>query len=207
MSDYLKRLGWVRASDGLGFRNELVVTPLGVSVATQLMYEEENSRESRDFAIAMQPESTLDYMRFVSQLNGLGDDILIVDRYLAAAAVGQLAHLIGVTRILTTSVKTSTDRSPESRRGEILAGLAVTGGTTEVRTLDDVPSPLHDRLVLPESGKGLLLGGSLGGKQVNTVVTLSEGMTIDLRSKHMEHWTRAIPVAAEADSEPASAKG
>lgn len=201
VADYFTGVGWANGMDN-GDDEVLEITRLGRAVLVNAEREAQEAYENAEFAITMNPDSPMDYVQFLEKISTMGEGVMVIDRYASVRAIVQLANLLPVARVLSSSNRTRTDSTPTARIADLESMLGAVSDPAEVRLLDANPSPLHDRVVLPLKGSGLLLGGSLGGTQVNTVVTLSEGMTADLRTRHEQHWGDAKPVEPKAP-EPA----
>ncbi|MGC4173718.1 hypothetical protein [Demequina sp.] len=201
VSDYLTRVGFI--SPVAGYSSHVYeLSRLGRAVVQAAGTSSEPTSEDL-FEIVMRPDSALDYAHFVEEVAKLSG-VLVIDRYAAVPNIIELAALIGVDQILTGG-KTSADKSAADRRTKAQIGLAKVGEAAEVRILEQKAGRIHDRLVLPKEGRGLLLGGSLGGMAVNTVVSMSPEMTKALRALHEVHWEEAQPIRpAESSSEDAT---
>lgn len=126
-------------------------------------------------------------LREIAAMNG----VLIVDPYLPTIEIPALGQIPSVTRVLTGSrpVRDEAPRaqSTEQRRIQLAINLGAVDGRLQLRTANDI----HDRYALPASGRGLLIGGSLGGRKVTTVVELSESATAQNRAHCDDIWDRA----------------
>jgi len=152
------------------------------------------------FDVVMSPGDPFDYVRLLAEFGKMAEPLL-VDPYVPVEHLYALAKNRLVARVLTSDRKTAYDRKPPDRVLKLqgLVGAAhASEYSFELRTVSgDSPSAIHDRLVLPTSGRGLMLGGSLGAKQPVSVVTLTEEMTKALLSLYEPHWNLATPVVPE----------
>lgn len=132
------------------------------------------------------------YAQVLETLNNM-DNILLVDPYLAVVDLNVIAKVGNVTRVLTGTI-------PVADRGEVrgdskrrLVGLGIFAGTTpatEVRT----SKRIHDRYALPSTGRGYMIGASMGSTKVTALVELSDSATRTLLAEHSEIWAEAQKV-------------
>lgn len=186
---YLEAVGWIRCDP---LEDSHIITKLGRAV---LESHERDSPAQPDFSVVLDPDAPVDYALFAHHLSTLSH-VLVVDPYLAGAFFPVLANMPSIRRLLIRKSKAA-GQSWADRAGSIRATLALVPGI-EVRFTES--RDLHDRLVLPSVGRGVLLGGSLGGRQANTAISLPEHMTTLHRDAMQAIWDEAEslePIALE----------
>lgn len=108
---------------------------------------------------------------------------LVVDPYLLPEDLIQLAQLGSVDRVLTKDGSAG-GIAKEQRKTGLAIALGVATNDAELRFQAADTKELHDRLILPKKGEGLMIGTSLGGTQITVVSHLSEDMTTVIRSHY-----------------------
>jgi hypothetical protein len=126
------------------------------------------------------------------------DEPLFIDPYLPASALFDVLGHAEVRRVLAAdpfSGRKIAGQTREERRRDF--GIVLSAHPdAEVRLVDAEAKLLHDRLALPRTGSGLMVGASLGGAQLTVVSHLSETTTDLLRAHYEEVWSGADPIAA-----------
>ncbi|PCN48956.1 hypothetical protein Csp2054_05180 [Curtobacterium sp. 'Ferrero'] len=180
----LERLGFATRRDGV-----LVPTAAGIRTAAKLAKAAEAPPAPQSVIVGIASEPVF-YTQILQELADRAD-VLVVDRFLGAADVVVLGQLHAVRRVLTGSTRSHSrgERSDAARRDQL--AIAV-GSLSDVRVR--FSTELHDRYMLPSDGKGLMLGGSLGGRKITAAVELSEPATRHLRAEFDAVWDRSSPV-------------
>ncbi|WP_167050750.1 hypothetical protein [Salinibacterium sp. ZJ77] len=137
-------------------------------------------------------EDPVVYARLLTEIDKL-DGALVVDPYLPAADLLALLELPSVERVLSKDTWTKGVKR-DARRRHLQLALGAKP-EVELRFLDSEIQELHDRLVLPRRGLGLMIGTSLGGTQVTVITHLSDDTTSLLRRHYEDLWQQAVPVA------------
>lgn|GEM_PF-6596102 len=184
----LELLGFASRRDG-----QYVPTPTGIRTAAKLAAENEPAASQPTAIIGVAREPVF-YNQVLQELTDR-TDVLVVDRFLGAVDVVTLGGLAAVRRVLTGK-QPSLDRresSTDARRDQL--ALAV-GSLSDVQVR--LSTDLHDRYMLPVEGRGLMLGGSLGGRKITAAVELSETVTKRLRDEFDAVWEHATPVQGVA---------
>ncbi|MEP7765840.1 hypothetical protein [Sanguibacter sp. 25GB23B1] len=143
-------------------------------------------------AIVGNPTDPIFYASILTELTHL-ENVLFVDRYLPAQVVGDLASLSSIRSILTGPGPVADEKVPNDtgeRRLDRLRIQAGIGGGVSIR----LSKQIHDRYALPDEGSGYIIGASLGGVKLTTMVQLSESATVSLRLEHEKIWDEATPV-------------
>ena len=113
VSEYLLGVRWLESLPESG-GSLLRLSNLGAAVLRDAEARAQDPDDAPQ-TIVMRPDSAVDYATFVDQVSEMSD-VLVVDRYAAVPSVVHLAGLIAVTRILTSSAKTRTDKSKAERK-------------------------------------------------------------------------------------------
>ncbi|WP_411699018.1 hypothetical protein [Conyzicola sp.] len=189
---YLTDVGWIESTS-----RGVELTKLGRAVAASADGESLQSASRTVVNIALEGSDPLTYSQFLIALQrtGRGIDMMLIDPYLPSAHVPLLLDDAGVTHILTADNPVhDSDESATVRRKNF--GLALGARASDrfgIRLAKK--GNLHDRLVLPTEGTGLMIGRSLGGKQLTAVVELNDSMTSLLRAHYAPIWDAAKPVS------------
>jgi hypothetical protein len=188
---YLVDVGWIESTS-----KGVELTKFGRAVASSADGESLQAAGRTVVNIALEGNDPLTYSQFLITLQrtGRGSDMMLIDPYLPSAHVPLLLDDAGVTHILTAdSPVHDADESAAERKKNF--GLALGARASDrfgIRLAKK--GDLHDRLVLPSKGTGLMIGRSLGGKQLTAVVELNDSMTSLLRAHYARMWDAAKPV-------------
>lgn len=134
------------------------------------------------------PSAPITYAGILTALAGLSE-VLFVDPYLAAVDLGSLQRIPTVTRVLTGE-RLVGDRSEKGDRKTLLGIAAGSRPDLTVRT----STAIHDRYAIPSVGAGFILGASMGGKKLTTILELSDEAMATIRAKHEAIWADAAEV-------------
>lgn len=136
------------------------------------------------------------YAKLLTEIGKL-DDAILVDPYLPSNDLYSLLKLSNITRVLTNRGKERSTIAGEDT-GKRVEAMALALGAFEKRPELRVQEPsvreLHDRVVLSKTGRGLMLGTSLGGKQITVVTHLTDDTTELLLSHYESLFGAASPV-------------
>lgn len=136
------------------------------------------------------------YAKLLTEIGKL-DEALLVDPYLPSSDLYSLLELSNITRVLTNRGKDRGTIAGECTHKRVEA-MALALGAFEVRpdlrVLDPTVRELHDRVVLSKSGRGLMLGTSLGGTQITVVTHLADDTTESLLNHYEPLFEAANPV-------------
>lgn len=190
---YVMQVGWVEMiDDGAG------LTAIGRAISTTAG-ENTNSAASPPAVNIMlrgnDPVSYVDFLEALQRVGG-GGDVMLIDPYLPSTHVPVLMDEAGVTRVLTSDVPVRDareSRADRTRAFGLLLGARVNGDKA-VRYAEK--GSIHDRLVLPSEGTGLMLGRSLGGSHLTAVVELTDTLTSFFRDHYEPIWSQSQPVEA-----------
>lgn len=145
--------------------------------------------------VALDGNDPLAYAEFLITLQrkARGADMMLIDPYLPSAHVPLLLDSAGVTRILTADVPVrDAGETSGDRRKTFGLFLGARAGKAEIRLAKK--GAVHDRLVLPAKGTGIMIGRSLGGRQLTAVVELNDSLTSLLRAYYEPVWTESTSV-------------
>lgn len=123
------------------------------------------------------------YAKLLIEINKL-NEALLVDPYLLPSDLLQIVRLGNVKKVLTTD-QSAGGISRAKRKGQLAIALGAAAESAELRFSATDKTELHDRVVLPISGQGIMIGTSLGGTQVTVITHLSEDNTVLLRKHYL----------------------
>jgi hypothetical protein len=177
MMQYLGRLGWLEIRSG-----HVRLTPLGQLVRKSPDSSAEATSPSR-LEVVIDPSDPLNYANVINTLAGSGAGLL-VDPYFGADQLRDIATHTDINRVLMMRWLPS----KELARFTLWLG-ALGDGAPEVRTT----KPLHDRMVIPDSGGVTTIGVSLNGvhKHITVLTTLSADASSALRAAFETIWSQA----------------
>jgi len=188
MAGYLLQMDWVAPGSSGG----LVLTDLGAAVLTAHTTEADEGVASDAFELVIRPDVPLDYARLYERISGF-TGALLVDAYLATEALHFFEGMVALERILIAGRGVG-GKDWKARRKDLENTLGLMGAHPDVRFLPHPRKDLHDRYVLPSNGEGLLLGGSIGGRQPSAVVRLTPQFTSSIREYHEGIWEESEPL-------------
>lgn len=136
------------------------------------------------------PSEPIVYAAILEEIAGM-DRVMFVDRYLGASDAKVLVQIKSTERILTgpRPVVDRLEASPEWREQQLSFAAGVRP-EVEIR----LSQAMHDRYALPATGRGLMLGSSLGGRKLTVALSLSEQATAELRAAHEKFWAEGQPI-------------
>lgn len=136
------------------------------------------------------------YAKLLTEIGKL-EDALLVDPYLPASDLYSVLELRNVTRVLTNKgrgTRPIAGEQPQNRKEAMALALGAFEVRPELRMQNPEGRELHDRVVLPRSGQGIMLGTSLGGTQLTVVTHLTEDATEVLLRHYEQIFDSAFPV-------------
>jgi hypothetical protein len=193
VGEYLLQVRWVQESDGY-----VELTKLGRAIAASSGNGALNHQPSPVINIALKGNDPLSYVAFLDAIQrvGGGSAVMLIDPYLPSKHVQLLMDDAGVNRVLTTDVAVSDvkeSRAARTRAFGLLLGARKARGL-EIKYAQK--GTIHDRLVIPAKGTGLMMGRSLGGRQMTAVVELNDDLTRYFREIYTLAWSEAKAVTA-----------
>lgn len=201
VSAYLTRVGF--AVQGLG---TISLTDTGMAFAKAL--EQSAGGGGADPApieVVGRLEDLFTYAALLTQVDSR-EHALIVDPYLPAPELSSLLRLPRVERVLSTRTRLTGRRKQDAETRTMHLQLALGARpSVELRLLPPEIRELHDRLILPSTGQGLIVGTSLGGSHLTVVTSLGADTTAQLRAHYDALWEQAEPlepIARQVEPEP-----
>lgn len=203
---YLARVGFtVQTRDGLS------LTRTGFAFARGLAQMDRMAQtpdaDSAPIEVVGRLDDAFTYARLLAQIDAI-DEAFIIDPYLAPPELSSLLQLPRVRRVLTKRAPVTGRRklTADDRTTQLQIHLGA-NPAVELRLLPPEKRELHDRLVLPPHGPGLIIGTSLGGSQLTVVTSLGEDSTAQLRAHYDELWSEseAVEPIARPEAEEVSA--
>lgn len=189
VAEYLMRVGWIEE------------TPRGIELtkigwAIDAGSDGSGAVSARVMNIVLKGNDPISYLAFIDAIQRVRGDsaVMVVDPYMPSAHLPALVGSAGVTRLLTSDVAVhDAAESREKRKTAfgLLLGAHAEGG---LRVRYAARGAIHDRLILPDKGAGLMLGRSLGGRQMTAVVELDEAITDLFRDHYRARWDEAVSV-------------
>jgi len=122
------------------------------------------------------------YARLLIEIQKL-DEAILVDPYLPPDDLLQVVELGNVTKILTVDQDAAGIKRAD-RKSQLAIALGASQNGAELRLAAD-KKDVHDRVALPLSGQGLMIGTSLGGTHITVITHLSEASTVLLRDHYL----------------------
>lgn len=203
VTDYLTRVGF--AEQGLG---TISLTATGMAFARAL--EQPDGKvgdESALIEVIGRLEDPFTYAALLTQVDSR-EHALVVDPFLPAPELSSLLRLPRVERVLTRRTHLSGKRKQDADTRNTHLQIALGANpSVELRLLPNEVRELHDRLVLPASGPGLVIGTSLGGSHLTVITSLGEDTTRELRTYYDSLWDQAVPlepITRKLEAEPES---
>ena len=192
VQSYVMQVGWVEVT-GRGAE----LTDLGRAVDAGAHESNVRSSESPVISIVLKGNDPLSYVQLIEAIQRVSGetDVLLIDPYLPAIHLSTLVDIAGVTRVLTSDVAVSDaneSREQRTKRFSLVLGSRAERGIA-VRYAKK--GAIHDRLILPTKGPGLMVGRSLGGRQLTAVVELNDQLTTLFRNSYAPKWAEATPVS------------
>jgi hypothetical protein len=187
---YLIEVGWVEST-----ARGIELTKLGRAVAAGADGAPVAASGPTVVDIALDGNDPLAYAEFLVTLQrkARGADMMLIDPYLPSAHVPLLLDSAGITRILTADVAVrDAGETSADRRKNFGLFLGARTGRAEIRLAKK--GAVHDRLVLPAKGTGIMIGRSLGGRQLTAVVELNDSLTSLLRANYELVWAESTDV-------------
>jgi hypothetical protein len=176
--DYLARTGLVDTSDPV----KVITTRLGKILLAGSAEKESETAEPLEVSLAA--SDTLASYEALRAVRASGR-CLVVDPYCTEEDVYKLIRESTCNRIL---------RGPRAKGDlKLLLSMVPPDRPLEVRISEEI----HDRHIIPEIGPVLMIGASLGGigrKKPSVLVTLSEALSLSVRSTYEEIWEKADTV-------------
>jgi hypothetical protein len=146
--------------------------------------------------VVLKGNDPVSYLAFIDAIQRVRGEsaVMIVDPYMPSSHLPALVRNAGVTRLLTSDV--GVHDAGESREKRTAAFQLILGAQERsgLRIRYAARGAIHDRLILPDEGAGLMLGRSLGGRQMTAVVELDEVITELFRDHYRARWDNATPV-------------
>jgi hypothetical protein len=178
--DYMKRLRWVKVSQGT-----VALTPLALAMLRDLNSPKVDPEAQSYVEVTVDPSDKMSFARLLNQFNNLGPGLL-VDPYLRLEQFLEVADATPVTRVLTSSRAFGTD--PQRRLYQ--RALSAADGKIQVRHIDK----LHDRHYIPETGNIWMLGVSLNGvaKNISVLTQLGHESSNVLRDAYEGYWRDSL---------------
>ena len=184
--EYLKRVRWVKISDGL-----VEITPLGKAVLREANAPLPPSDVGSTLEVVIDPNNPFAYAQLVSRISGF-NECLIVDPYLDLDQLMMLSNVSSVTRVLTSNKNSKTN----------VPVFAVALGVAphlELRMAEQ--KLLHDRIVIPAEGSALMLGSSLASitRRFGVATPLEETSSRLIRTEYNKIWESAKVIQRAGD--------
>lgn len=190
ITTYLRQVGFILLnSDGVS------ITTLG-SAFLAGMVENEGSSEGGDgegapIEVVGRLSDPVTYARLLTQIDAR-EHALVVDPYLPAPELQSLLQLSNVERVLSRETRLTGPRPQNAaeRTQHLRIALGV-NPEVELRFLPSDVRELHDRLILPSTGSGLVVGTSLGASHFTVITALGDDATAQLRAHYDGLWEQA----------------
>lgn len=191
IASYLQAVQWIEVQG-----ESVQITEIGRAIDARSEPDESEAGALQGLTVVLEGTNALAYSKLliaIQRIKGEGD-VMIVDPFFPVAHLPTLVEYGGVRRVLTRDVDVRDAGERKRERKETLQIMlgANRENSLEARFAD--PGVLHDRLIIPAVGKGLMLGRSLGGRQTTVVVELNETVTDVLRLHHNLLWETATAV-------------
>lgn len=171
----------------------LKLTKVGAALREGLQREEGRvGHEQPLLEVVGRLQDPVVYAKLLTEIDKL-ENVMVVDPYLPSEDLLALLGLPAVNRVLSRDTHIR-GQAQEDRRRRLQIAIGARPDV-ELRFQSPGARELHDRVVLPETGPGLMMGTSLGGAQMTVITHLSDDTTVVLREHYEQLWVESEQVA------------
>ncbi|AWZ07414.1 MULTISPECIES: hypothetical protein [unclassified Streptomyces] len=193
VAEYLRKVGWIRQTDGAGVE----LTVLGRAIRQAGQAQENATSAVED--VVLSPTDPLVYTVLTRRLAAAGAGLL-VDPYFKAEQLAWVLECTSIRRILISKKASAKERPMIA----VALGTLPRGEDVEVRAT--AGSDLHDRRIVAEGGGVQLIGSSLNGvgRHQTSVITPEPEIAKAYRESSERLWAGAEKVEPQQISNPVS---
>lgn len=190
VTTYMAQVGFILLNS-----NGISITALGRAFLAGMVENEDSSElgdgEGVPIEVVGRLSDPVTYARLLTQIDAR-EHALVVDPYLPAPELQSLLQLSNVERVLSRETRLTGPRPQNAaeRTQHLRIALGV-NPEVELRFLPSGRPGLHDRLILPSVGSGLIVGTSLGASHFTVVTALGDDTTAQLRAHYNSLWEEA----------------